>query len=214
MIAARKYTFITDNQVLDFDLAEQTVRLNRDKSTSLPVQVGDTVVYRDADTLILESEKGVAMHCNLQFDICWLQVSGWYFGKTAGILGTINNEQYDELTTSSQKVALTDTEFTNSWSLRNCRNQQPRTHITPSTPVLTICDSFFKAKTSYFYNCFSTVDPNPFYDMCLDMGMNSISLILNEEHPAQKGACTAALAYIEACTIQKIPLRVPDACIQ
>ena len=55
----------------------------------LPFAINDTFVYREMEVLKLESKMGgFALKCNLRFNVCEFEVSGWYFGKTAGLWGT------------------------------------------------------------------------------------------------------------------------------
>lgn len=75
-------------------------------------------------------------------------------------------------------------------------------------------DTYFRSKVSPFANCFATVNSLPFYDMCLDMGSNSITNFTHNDHPAQKGACAVAMAYMESCLDEKLPQRVPEICLQ
>lgn len=198
-----------------------TIHINRNQTATLPIQLGDTVIYRDTDILVIRSNNGFQLNCNLQFDLCWFELSGWYFGKTAGLLGTMNNEIYDDSLTTQHVVERDANAFKNSWSLEECGARgdadDPTLRVetgSVSKELLNICDTFFLSKISQFVNCFGVVDSLPFYTMCLDMGSNSISNFTAREHPAQKGTCAVALAYIETCTDQNVPLRVPDICVQ
>lgn len=145
----------------------------------------------------------------MQFDLCWFEVSGWYFAKTAGLLGTLNNEPYDEYTMSNGLITAQTQQFTDSWSLQRCQQTQLARPLPTSPEVLQICHSFFRS--GILSACSAVVDSAPFYEMCLDLGMKSQPI--RPGHPAIKGACAAALAYIETCTTFKVPMRVPDQCV-
>ncbi|XP_055713060.1 uncharacterized protein LOC129807664 isoform X2 [Phlebotomus papatasi] len=213
LISARKLSLLTENEVIYIDILGHGVRIGNNIA-SLPALVGDTVIYRDSDVIYLHSDKGFDLACNLQFDICTLELSGWYFGKTAGLLGTMNNEMADDFTTNRDRVAKSEDEFIRSWALNEC-------HQTPEYQTIedfsdhntTLCDVFFKNKISYFSPCFSVVDSSPFLEMCVDLSENSIENVIDVKHPSPRGACTAALAYIEACNAEKTLLRVPDVCV-
>lgn len=185
----------------------------------LPTRLKDLIITRDADVLEIESLNGFKFVCNIQFDYCSFELAGWYFGKTAGLLGTMNNEIYDEYLTSTNALGTKEQEFVDSWMLKGCDSPVPVNKYkeiigNASIELIRLCDSFFKSKVSYFSSCFSIVDPTPFYEMCLDLGTNSKSNVLYDPHPSQRGACAAALAYIDICTIERTPLRVPDTCVQ
>ena len=173
--------------------------------------MNDVTIARDMDILSIISDTEFALSCNVQFDLCWFEVSGWYFGKTAGVLGTMNNENFDEFTTSRNQITKNPIEFTDSWSVQKCKQKMLADKLQPAITkeANTICDLYFKS--GMLSACADTIDIQPFYDICLDLASNSNQVRLG--HPANKGACTAALAYIEACTSAKIPMRVPDQCV-
>uniref|UniRef100_W4VR36 Putative lipoprotein n=1 Tax=Corethrella appendiculata TaxID=1370023 RepID=W4VR36_9DIPT len=217
-ITSRKITLITDSQVIDMDVTDSTLKIGQNLTSALPAQIHDTVIYRDADILVIESDKGFYLECNLQFYVCSFDLSGWYFGKTAGILGTMNNEMFDDFTTAENKYAENETQFINSWSLPDCEQQIETTNFGENyyeapKELIQLCDSFFKTKLSYFASCFSIVDASSFYEMCIDLGLHSLANVIDSENPINKGACSAALAYIDACSFEKTPLRVPDVCV-
>ncbi|XP_055389464.1 uncharacterized protein LOC129618631 [Condylostylus longicornis] len=220
-ILTRKLTLLTDKEHIEIDINADYVKIGNNPSPTLPVKLGDAVIYRDSDVVVIHSEQEFTLNCNLQFDLCWLELGSWYFGQTAGLLGTMNNEPFDDLTKSNGKITTNQNEFIKSWSLNDCqyndnKNYNNKNFINNNNnyndnEIIQLCDEFFKKE--YFANCFEFIDPTPFYNMCIDMGSNSITTVLKDNHPAKKGACTAALGYIEACDAMKIPLRVPDKCV-
>lgn len=180
----------------------------------LPKKDGDILITRDHDVVTVKSSTGFAVVCNLEFDMCVIEISGWYFGKTGGILGTMNNEYFDDLMTSENVITEDEAEFIESWKIdRNCQNVE--IHLNNDSNIedelKQKCDMFFKQKTSYIASCFSVVDPTPFYEMCLHLG--TLGRFQSSVKFVEKAACTSAISYIEACLIQNIPLRIPDACI-
>lgn len=215
LLATRKFALMTENRIIDIDIVGSAIRVSRNLTTTLPMQIGETLIYQEAEELIVKSTKGFQLNCNLQFDLCWFEVSGWYYGKTAGLLGTINNEQFDDFTTPNNHISISRDEFIDDWSMKKCkRHMNEHQPYNFSVDVFDICNAFFVIKTSQFASCFPSVDPHPFAEMCMDMGVNSVSDFTHETHPAQKGACAVALAYIETCEMEKKPLRVPDICVQ
>lgn len=216
LLSTRKLAIVVDGNVIDVDLIGSTIRINRNFTTALPVQLGDTTIYREWDILVIRSKNGFELNCNLQFDFCWFEISGWYYGKTAGVMGTMNNEIYDDFLTSDHIITSDENEFKQSWALKKCKHDfnDKVSMGSISNELLNICDTYFRSKLSPFANCFATVDSMPFYEMCLDMGSNSITNFIQNEHPAQNGACAVALAYMESCNQESLPLRVPDICVQ
>lgn len=126
----------------------------------------------------------------------------------------MNNEHFDDFTTSNGKITTNSAQFIDSWALKGCNKQSQRSHqtISADSELYNLCTEFFR--TSYFAACFDAINPDPFFEMCINMETNSVSTKLKHNYPAQKEACTAALGYIEACAAMKIPLRIPDKCVQ
>nr|XP_013118557.1 unnamed protein product [Stomoxys calcitrans] len=211
MISTRKLSFIANDELIEIDLGGDSITINDDPKYLLPVKLGGVTISRDLDILTITSDTEFSLSCNVQYDLCWFEVSGWYFGQTAGLLGTMNNEPYDEYTTSYNNVTTDMTEFTDSWSVQRCKQKMKSAAMALDVPkeVAETCDYYFKS--GMLSACADSVDPKPFYDICLDLGSNSNEV--KPGHPANKGACTAALAYIEACASANILMRVPDNCI-
>lgn len=213
LVSTRKFGLLTDGELIYIDVIGQTVRIGN--STTLPAKLKNTIIYRMDDLLYIESEKGFRVQCNLQYDICTMELEGWYFGKTSGLLGTMNNEAFDDTLTSLQHFPNSDDEFVKSWALNGCaqtpKYEEPKVFDFHS--VMT-CDDMFRNKGSYFAACFPVVDPMPYYQMCIDLMENSFAKVVPTKNPSPKGACTAALAYIEVCSLEKTPLRIPDTCVK
>lgn len=86
--------------------------------------------------------------------------SGWYFGKTAGLLGTLDNEPINDMLSSNGYLEPDLYKFTESWSLNeNSCSAYPsyQRKSSPSAQIVEICDSYFKHKTSSLFTCFSVV---------------------------------------------------------
>ena len=213
---AKKLILFTDDTKIEIFLGSnsQTLKIGDNEATALPTSFKNTVVSREVNMIIVESKRGFLLKCNLEFDVCSFEVSGWYFGKIAGLMGTMNNEKYDDFMKSDNKLAATETEMLDSWKTSSKCNSL--TEVTPkkefTSDLVLICDSFFKKKTSYFSSCYSLVDSEPFYEMCLNIG--SSSRYDTTEENREKGACIVAISYIESCAVKNVPLRIPDNCIQ
>ncbi|KAH8289923.1 hypothetical protein KR018_003642 [Drosophila ironensis] len=205
----RKLSFIANEQLIEIDLGTDHISINGNPQPILPLKLGSVEIHRDLDVLSITSDMQFSLHCNVQFDLCWFEVSGWYFARTAGLLGTLNNEPSDEFTKANSQIANETQEFTDSWSLKQCRPTELARTQQVSKEVADTCSGFFRS--GILSTCSAVLDPTPFYEMCLDLGMKSPSI--HQGHPANKGACVAALAYIEACTALKVPMRVPSQCV-
>lgn len=77
------------------------------KRIELPVVMDDgTSVARVGDNIRVDSDKGFTAICDLPHDRCTVEVSGWYFGRTEGLMGTYDNEPYTDFMTYDSPEAL------------------------------------------------------------------------------------------------------------
>jgi len=70
----------------------------------LPVHQNEVSIFRTLHTVNVKSKFGVEVSCDLHHDLCTFAVNGYYFGKTRGLLGTITNEKFDDMTLPNGKV--------------------------------------------------------------------------------------------------------------
>lgn len=87
-------------------------------------------------------------------------VTGWYFGKTAGLLGTLDNEPSTDWMMPNGVVAKDLSQFTNSWLLDSagkCASHLPAQKKQVNPSATTSCDTFFASKASLFSSCFPIV---------------------------------------------------------
>jgi C8 domain len=115
------------------------------------------------------------------------------------------------LTKSDNEIANHEEDFVASWGIqKTCINDFRENLLNNnSLDYLKDCELFFKQKTSYFATCFTVVDPDPFFAICLSLHRSS-----KTSEKSTKAACTSGLSYIEACSIKNVPLRIPDSCIK
>ncbi|KAJ9580979.1 hypothetical protein L9F63_023840, partial [Diploptera punctata] len=198
---------IIGREVVLVNVFEDSVKLQSEGIRQLPVAVDDTYIYQEAQILTIESAKGFIIQCNLKFDVCTITLDGWYFGKTAGLFGTMDNEPSTDFYTSTKTIDNDLGRFVRSWAIESqkCTTSKNLALVEPSTDsdLFSLCESFFKTKASQFSPCFAVVDPAPFMRMCL----NSRDADKNEP-------CTIAVAYMQICLMENTPLRIPDDCVK
>lgn len=71
-----------------------------------PLHQGDLYGWRKYHSVHFASAAGLLVHCHPSLEACLFQISGFYFGKTRGLLGTLDNEQYDDFTLPSGHVSV------------------------------------------------------------------------------------------------------------
>lgn len=202
--------------------------MNENSKPLLPLKEGSLSIHRDQDILTITSRTNFTLRCNMQYNLCWFTVNGWYFGRVAGILGTINNEAYDDYTMAQGQISENPSSFVPSWLLREydappflASNSIQKTPISDELcskdpdyqqKTVEVCQLYFKS--DLLSACANHLDPEQFYQMCLDLACRSNRRGDSVSYPANRGACSVALAYIEACATLHIPMRIPEQCIQ
>ncbi|XP_025074116.1 uncharacterized protein LOC105427375 [Pogonomyrmex barbatus] len=204
-----KIIVLIGSNAIELDLFNDTMKLISQKSADitsnlqLPIELdNDTYVYQVENVVTVERKHNqFRLQCNLKFNLCTLELSGWYYGKTAGLLGTMNNEQFDDIL-GSNKLYLKDTgSFAHSWCIEDCtdmENHASRIQQEDMT-LLTFCEELFVNKSSEFGACFGVVSPTEYADMCL----NSLT---------EAEVCTVAMSYMQMCMFGDTHLRIPDRC--
>ncbi|XP_041972420.1 uncharacterized protein LOC121728328 [Aricia agestis] len=185
---------LSRSHLISIDLYKQQVTLDRSVPLNLPAAVDGLVVDRQGDTITVEGAAGLAVECHLVFRTCKLQVSGWHYATLGGLLGTYNNEQFDEHNLPDGTSAATDAALARGWAVV----QTDMNATVMQTVDETQCAKFFSNKVSPLHPCFSVIDAEPFYHTCVRGGE----------------ACALAHAYLELCAHQHVPTHVPDHCMQ
>ncbi|CAH0714994.1 unnamed protein product, partial [Brenthis ino] len=184
---------LTKKNLIFIDLYKQQVSLGPSLPLNLPAVIDELIVDRRTDTLTVEGQSGLDIECNLLFKTCKLEVAGWYYASLGGLLGTYNNEQYDERQLPNNTIETDIDNLAHAWTIRNVTVGK-----TPPKPNNTVCDKFFRNKVSPLHPCFSLIDAVPFYAECA-VGAD---------------ACALADAYRALCAQQHVPTHVPDLCVQ
>ena len=157
------------------------------------------------------SNKGVKVVCNMEYDVCTVELSGWYFGKTAGLLGTYDNEPSNDFTTQAGAVVQNFDQFARSWeSSKRCRRNVNIARTFPEnaeSQTAIACAELFKNKYSALRPCFKIVDPTPFYRMCI----NDMEMMLNSAE-FKTSMCKTAAFYKSVCKREGVFMNMPTTC--
>ncbi|XP_015122764.1 uncharacterized protein LOC107045138 [Diachasma alloeum] len=198
-------------QEIEIDVFADTVAIrNSNDSLRLPMELenGMGFVHQKESIVTVELKRGLFnLKCNLKYDVCVLELAGWYFGKTAGLLGTMNHEGYDDTIQSSGVVAGDILSFGNSWRIPEANqlenNPPPLRNLATAgdadEEALKFCQNIFSNKSSEFGDCFAVVEPAFYATACA----NSRSV---------SDACTLAISYMQICGFYDTFLRIPDIC--
>lgn len=187
------------------------VSLN-DKSVDLPIFLNTTTVTRNYETITVKNTKGLTLICDYHYDICTIELSRWLFGKTGGLLGTLDNEKATDLTFPNGTKTTNVSQFIESWSVstnsKKCETKtkkiQPKTQLSPLEEELAdaLCNALFVYRNSPLSDCFHRVNPKPFLNICL----------ADVRSAANATVCSAVVAYTRMCSSFNIPVKIPEMC--
>lgn len=83
----------------------------------LPYITEKISIIRLGERVIFESQAGVSVLSDFKKNYHFIGLSGWYFGKVAGLLGSYDNEPSNDLTTAEGEVIDNLRKFMNSWEV-------------------------------------------------------------------------------------------------
>ncbi|XP_074643894.1 uncharacterized protein LOC141900764 [Tubulanus polymorphus] len=177
--------------------------------TELPYSHINTTITTTGDVITVDNALGVRVTCDLTNEMCTIGISGWFQGKTAGLLGTYDHEMSNDFMTSNKKVTTDLDTFARSWTIGSCSGYQnlARKDAQPAAEQSAICDQLFADRNSHFRPCYSMVNPGNYHRMC----MKDISNIFGE-YDVQKKACDVARLYQSECASQGVELALPKTC--
>lgn len=172
-----------------------------------PIQIGNLTVQRENSLLVLDSGTGFKVECNLANDHCTMMVSGWYYGRTGGLLGTYDNEPATDMMTPTRELKSDVAEFASKWATgRRCQvvNKARQQTAFPGDPTYDICASFFVDPKSPLRSGFKVVDPNSYMVMC----MNNMPV----RRQSVQDTCKVISLYITECRQEGIHITPPVEC--
>ncbi|KAG8042041.1 hypothetical protein G9C98_000032 [Cotesia typhae] len=171
----------------------------------LPIELKNSTgfVYQEESIVTIKLKNNqFKLKCNFKYDVCVIQLSGWFFGKTSGLLGTMNNERWDDTTGSNGRVTEDIASFAGSWSISRAGSAEISNlaHVGyGKSESFDLCLNLFGNQSSEFNDCFMVVEPQYYTEACLNT--RSMSEV-----------CTLAISYMQICGFYDTYLRIPDKC--
>ena len=206
---------ISDGRTINIDtkmVDDGLIKVTLDKrNAQLPMKFDHTYVYRQDNTVIVENTEGLRVTCNAVFNVCTFTISGWYFGKTGGLLGIYDNEPSNDWMNPEREVTSDLEDFVSSWVLnkdKRCSVEVSQDMTPRTSEELDACSYIFESEDSPLMPCFKTIDPRPFNRMCL-RDMDSFK----NRPDKRNGVCPSAAAYIEQCKSSGVELWMPAQCV-
>ena len=111
----------------------------------------------------IKDGSGLVVEVDPLHNIHTVQVSYWYHGRTAGVLGTYDNDKTNDMMTSSHEVVDDVTSFVNSWEIgkKSCRTMNAARKVDADVDVdgerYKACGALFRELGSQLASCYSQV---------------------------------------------------------
>ncbi|KAG1669606.1 Apolipophorin [Nymphon striatum] len=201
---------------------DRTVKLTRefevlvdDEKVNLPYQFENTIITRFDNIVTLSNKKGLTVKCNFFRDVCTVEMSGWYYGKTGGLLGVYDNEPKLDMQKPNGELTKSVEDFANSWYVGNGKcnvetNFAAYSTLNPSDmKAKRICEEMFKSDYSSLRPCFKVIPTKEFMQMCLVDVANPDRY---DRQTAEERSCTSAYAYKQRCLAEEVDVKMPSAC--
>jgi len=176
--------------------------------SEMPVLVGQTSVMRLGHLVRVHSPHGFTALCDLPHDRCSLNISGWYFAKTGGLLGTYDNEPFTDFRDSSGSPIDNAGSLADAWTEGNrCRvsNNANTNHPELDSDNYRLCADLFESDDSVLRPCYMQVNHTEFMQMCLhDVAASN---------DAEKSSCDVAAFYVDECHTMGVGISMPRTCV-
>ncbi|XP_052061384.1 apolipophorins-like [Mytilus californianus] len=176
------------------------------RPTELPIKYQKLSVIRDGNLIQVNTGRGLVISGNLANQHIAFVLSGWYFGKVGGMLGSYDNEQYDDMIDRDGQVSNDVNVMAQTWEVGNrCRNPAniiSEVRIEEGQKGFMKCSKLFVNSDSTLRPCFRVVEPAYFMKVCM------------AEMQTSKGdGCNAVSAYVKLCRQNDVMLWEPKTCI-
>lgn len=208
-VSKKSITVLTEGE--RFEISSDYKITKGGSKIELPIEIGETTLRREGHVIIVENDNGFKVSCNLAYDQCVTEVTGDYFGKTGGLLGTYDYEDQLDLMTPDRKITTDAAAFAKEWEVGagRCRSQRNLAESAVTDPrAKDICANYFEKDDSPLRSCFKMVDPKPYMKICL----HDMNAAMAEE--MEERICSAAAAYRAECQEYGVPLDMPRVCVR
>ena len=147
---------------------------------------------------ILRTKDGIKLHCDAYYHKCSVSLPGHYHGKSAGLLGSNDNEEGNDFRLPNGDQAKDAQELAQGWHVGQGRCASAASVAAPRGAEEAECREWFAARSSPFAACFRHVNPRPFLAIC-ESGVP---------------ACNSSAAYTTICRWKGIKLDMPSKCVR
>ena len=83
----------------------------------MPYRFSNVLISTDGSMVTLDAKNNFLVNYNTLLDRYTFTMSGWYYGKIAGLLGSYDNEPSNDFVTSFGKVIDDERRFSSTWEV-------------------------------------------------------------------------------------------------
>ncbi|RVE54932.1 hypothetical protein evm_000299 [Chilo suppressalis] len=176
-----------------------------------PVVTKDLMVLREPNGAIsFGSKDNIMVKCSQnKFEICYVEVSGFYLGKLRGLLGDGNNEPYDDFRMPNGKITASESEFGNAYRMASScpqvKTPEHSMHQMHAT-MPPACEQVFGV-SSPLRPLSIFLDVHPFRQACIHAASGEGEAALHQ-------ACDLARGYVALAVSGLLPAIMPPACVR
>ncbi|XP_048255783.1 apolipophorins-like [Haliotis rufescens] len=209
MRAPKKKSMLVMLRGINIEVGTNYKVLVNDQPVELPFTQGKVEAIRENYHITVDDGTGLTVEVDPVNDIYTIGLSGWYHGRVAGLLGTFDNENSNDMLSINRQKLTDVTDFANSWEVghRSCRASNKATEISMANvdSIYPECVAYFKAQTSQFRPCFSVVPAEEFLHTC-------VGYVQTGATPTN-ASCRTAAQYTHLCRTHGVYLSVPTNCV-
>jgi len=168
----------------------------------------DMAAWSDFESVNVKHNAGLWVVCKKAYNVCMFYVSGFYFGKTRGLLGDLDYEPWDDFRQPNGQVTSKVNDFGNSWKVNpSCADVSGATHHDHDMPEPPECAHVFGGATSLRLGYY-LVPSASFREACSH-------IVADATTPAAKkeAACATAAAYVAYVRDRNIFVSLPSDCV-
>lgn len=180
---------------------------NNNKESEFPIHDKTIHAWRGYHSFDLLTEFGAGVKCTMDLQVCHISVSGFYSGKTRGLMGNGNGEPNDDYLLPDGKLTESTSDFGNAYKTQKaCAAVTKSGDGHPKTHSNDFCAEYFGRDSSLRLG-FVFVNPTNYREACEHATHANAKT-------AQDEACKIAAVYASRCREEFIPVSVPKACVQ
>ncbi|XP_053537772.1 uncharacterized protein LOC108267234 [Ictalurus punctatus] len=175
------------------------------RSVQTPFINPDVTVTRELNLLTVSNRRGLLVSCEPSLSMCSVTLNGWLHGISSGLLGTNDNEVGNDYLLPNGSQARSEDDFTQGWNVGSICVSVESESCANQTAANLSCSLFFSSTMSPLSSCFRVANPEQFFAMCKRSQCDSVDV-------SRSSVCKLAVAYIQLCHRNYIPLELPIQC--